>query len=71
MKIERKGWDPNNVYLVRDVASVSNIFIVGNGVKGLYGVKDVPHGNLTRLWYSSPRLNTFYLLHGRRNACVC
>jgi enterochelin esterase family protein len=50
--------DPNNVYLIRDVASVTNIFIVDNGVKGLYGVKDVPHGNLTRLWYDSPALKT-------------
>lgn len=50
--------DPNNVYLIRDVASVTNIFIVGNGVNGLYGVKEVPHGTLARRWYDSPTLKT-------------
>ena len=49
--------DPNNVYLIRDVASVTNIFIIGNGANGLYGVRDVPHGTLARRWYDSPNLN--------------
>lgn len=46
--------DPNNVYLNRDVATVSNIFITGNGVADLYKVQEVPHGSVTRRWYDSP-----------------
>jgi len=49
-----KTTDPNNVYLIRDVASVTNIFIV-NGDKGdLYKVNKVLHGTVTRRWYNSP-----------------
>lgn len=46
--------DPNNVYVNRDVATLSNIFLVGNGVGDLYKVQDVPHGSVTRRWYDSP-----------------
>ncbi|GHV18039.1 hypothetical protein FACS1894169_14130 [Bacteroidia bacterium] len=45
--------DPNNVYLNRDVATVSNIFITGNGNGDLYKVQKVPHGSVTRRWYDS------------------
>ena len=51
--------DPSNVYINRDVASVKNIFIVSRGVgdKGyLYGVNDVPHGDVAKVWYDSPTL---------------
>ncbi|MCC8155393.1 MAG: esterase [Tannerellaceae bacterium] len=48
--------DPNNVYLVRDVASVTNIFIIGEGIADNYKVQDVPHGNVAKIWYSSPTL---------------
>ena len=49
-----KTTDPNNVYLIRDVASLTNVFIV-NGDKGdLYKVNKVPHGTVTRRWYDSP-----------------
>ena len=46
--------DPNNVYLIRDVASVTNVFIVGGGKGDLYKVNNVPHGSVTRRWYDSP-----------------
>jgi enterochelin esterase family protein len=46
--------DPNNVYSIRDVASTTNVFIIGNGCDGLYGVNDVPHGTVSRVWYESP-----------------
>ena len=49
--------DPNNVYLIRDVASVTNVFIIGDGLGDYYSVKDVPHGSVTRRWYDSPGLN--------------
>lgn len=49
--------DPANVYMNRDVASVTNIFIVGGGRADLYKVNDVPHGTVSRIWYHSPTLN--------------
>ncbi len=49
-----RSTDPANVYLIRDVASVFNVFITGNGKGDLYKVDDVPHGSVTRRWYNSP-----------------
>jgi len=46
--------DPNNVYQIRDVATVTNVFIVGGGKGDLYNVQKVPHGSVTRRWYNSP-----------------
>lgn len=51
-----KVTDPNNVYLNRDVASVTNIFIIKGGQGELYSVNDVPHGTVARMWYESPTL---------------
>jgi len=48
-----KTTDPNNVYLIRDVASVTNVFIVGGGKADLCKVNPVPHGTVTRRWYNS------------------
>ena len=48
--------DPNNVYLIRDVASVTNVLIVGGGKGDLYKVNKVPHGMVSRRWYNSPSL---------------
>ncbi|GET33858.1 hypothetical protein PbJCM13498_27210 [Prolixibacter bellariivorans] len=52
-----KSTDPNNAFLIRDVATVTNIFLVGGGPGGLYKVNDVPHGTVARRWYDSPGLN--------------
>ncbi len=49
--------DPNNVYKIRDVASVFDVFIVGGGKGDLYQVNKVPHGSVTRRWYDSPGNN--------------
>ena len=49
-----KTTDPNNVYLIRDVASVFNVFIVGGGKGDLYSVNKVQHGTVARRWYDSP-----------------
>jgi len=49
--------DPSNPYLIRDIASVSNYFIIGGGQADLYMVHDVPHGTVTRQWYDSPGLD--------------
>ncbi len=48
--------DPSNVYLVRDIATLTNIFIVGGGQGDLYSVQDVEHGTVTKRWYNSPSL---------------
>ena len=51
--------DPSNVYMCRDIASYTNIFIVSNDkgdVGDLYSVNDVPHGNVSKVWYDSPTL---------------
>jgi enterochelin esterase family protein len=48
--------DPNNPFLIRDVASVTNIFIIGGGHADLYKTNDIPHGTVARRWYDSPGL---------------
>ena len=48
--------DPSNVFLSRDVATIQNIFIVGDGRGDNYMVQDVPHGNVAKVWYESPTL---------------
>ena len=51
--------DPANIYVNRDIVSFTNIFIVSDekGDKGdLYRVNEVPHGNLSKVWYNSPTL---------------
>ncbi len=45
--------DPNNVYMIRDVATVANVFIVDGGQGDLYQVSKIPHGTVTHRWYSS------------------
>ena len=52
-----KTTDPNNVYLIRDVASLTNIFLIGGGRADLYKVNNVSHGTVARRWYQSPTLN--------------
>ena len=51
-----KVTDPNNVYTIRDVASVTSVFIIGGERADLYKVNDVPHGTVARRWYDSPTL---------------
>ncbi|KAA6308311.1 Carbohydrate acetyl esterase/feruloyl esterase, partial [termite gut metagenome] len=48
--------DPNNVYMIRDVASVTNVFIISGERADLYKVNAVPHGTVARRWYNSPTL---------------
>lgn len=51
-----KVMDPGNVYMIRDVATVTNIFIIGGERADLYKVNKVPHGTVSRVWYNSPAL---------------
>ena len=45
--------DPSNVYQIRDVASVTNVFIIGGDRADLYKVNKVPHGSVSKVWYHS------------------
>ncbi|MDY0907611.1 esterase [Pedobacter sp. CFBP9032] len=49
--------DANNVYQIRDVASVVNVVIVPGGKADYYLVADVPHGTVAKRWYQSPGNN--------------
>ena len=48
--------DPGNVYMNRDVSSVTNIFIIDGTPGNYYKVNKVPHGTVSRTWYNSPTL---------------
>lgn len=45
--------DPSNVYMIRDVNSVFNVFIIGGDRASLYEVKNVKHGSVSKVWYDS------------------
>ncbi len=58
------GWSEDRltreaVYITRDITSETNIFILSDK-KGdcgdLYTVNEVPHGNVSKVWYDSPTL---------------
>jgi len=46
--------DPNNAFLVRDIANNSSIFLVEGARSELYQVREVPHGTVSKRWYDSP-----------------
>jgi len=55
----QKMMDPSNIYQNRDIATWTNIFTISTekGDKGwYYEVQDVPHGNVSKVWYDSPTL---------------
>lgn len=49
--------DPSNVYQIRDVASVTNVFIIGGDRADLYKVNKVPHGSVSKVWHHSDVLD--------------
>lgn len=48
--------DSANVYLIRDVSTLTNVFIIGGDRADFYKVNPVPHGTVSRVWYDSPAL---------------
>lgn len=48
--------DPSNVYQLRDIASLTNVFLIDGGQADYYKIKDVPHGTVSKVWYDSPSL---------------
>lgn len=49
--------DPSNVYILRDISSLSNIFIIGGDRADLYKVNKVPHGTVSKVWYHNDSLD--------------
>ena len=48
--------DPANVYMLRDIATYQNYFLVDGKLSENYFVRDVPHGTVAKVWYPSPTL---------------
>jgi enterochelin esterase family protein len=49
-----KVTDPLNVYSIRDINNLFNIFLIGGERADLYKVNKVPHGTVSKVWYESP-----------------
>ena len=45
--------DPCNVFVNRDVASLTSVLLVPGGRADLYAVHRVPHGTVSKIWYPS------------------
>ena len=48
--------DPSNVYMLRDIATYTNYFLVDGELSANYFVREVPHGTVSKVWYPSPKL---------------
>jgi len=48
-----KTSDPNNVFEMRDVATVSNLMIIPGAESNRLLTQDIPHGDVTKKWYHS------------------
>ena len=48
--------DPQNVYMIRDIATYTNYFLIDGALSANYIVRDVPHGTMSKVWYPSPML---------------
>ena len=49
-----KVTDPLNVYSLRDINNLFNIFLIPGDRADLYKVNKVPHGTVSKVWYDSP-----------------
>lgn len=45
--------DPNNVFVNRDVASLTSLLLVPGDRADLYAIHRVPHGTVSKVWYPS------------------
>ena len=48
--------DPSNAYRLRDIATLTDIFLIEGEHADLYKTDTVPHGTVTKTWYHSPSL---------------
>ena len=53
----QKVLDPLNMFVWRNISDLYNIFIIPGEKTDNYQIKDVPHGTVSAVWYSSPSLN--------------
>jgi enterochelin esterase family protein len=58
-----KTIDPNNAMVVRDGTRNESMFMVPGEKATMYGVNDVPHGTLQKVWYASPTLGMTRLMY--------
>ena len=45
--------DDNNIWVNRDISSLTSALIVPGGRADLYTIQDVPHGTVSKVWYES------------------
>ena len=50
--------DPSNVFQLRDIASLTNVFLIDGDYADYYRINDVPHGTVSKVWYDSPTIGT-------------
>ena len=50
--------DSANANILRDGTRYSNFLIIDGPLSDTYKIKDVPHGNVSLVWYDSPTLAT-------------
>lgn len=48
--------DPSNVFQIRDIATITNVFLIDGERADYYKIKDIPHGSISKVWYESPVL---------------
>ena len=48
--------DPSNANLLRDGTRYMCFFVIDGPLSSNYAIKDVPHGNVSQVWYNSPTL---------------
>jgi enterochelin esterase family protein len=58
-----KSIDPANAMVVRDGTRNESMFMVPGEKDAIYGVNNVPHGTLQKVWYSSPTLGLTRLMY--------
>lgn len=58
-----KTIDPNNAIVVRDGTRNESMFMVPGDKATIYGVNDVPHGILEKVWYPSASLGMTRLMY--------
>lgn len=51
-----QAMDPSNANHLRDGTRYSNFFIIDGPLSDSYRIQDVPHGNVSIVWYDSPTL---------------
>ncbi|MEI8098614.1 MAG: alpha/beta hydrolase-fold protein [Sediminibacterium sp.] len=48
--------DPSNTLIKRNTKKNSSLLLISGNESDLYAVKEVPHGTISKVWYSSPSL---------------